>query len=482
MLEFEKKAKDYYGEIVINKGIFRKAGFGGRAIPAYVGEWILSHYMQNEEDLTDEVRGNIARFVSKYLPGKGQKDELKNRLLNQESVSLLDHYTVSVNLKTGQRHLNVPFLDMKDANITEHIVEDNELLLTSGVWGVGELFYVPPENEKDKGQIWMRDFKPFQIGSVDLEYFIECRQYFTTSEWIDLLVSSMGFSPTVNKERQKMLLLTRMLPLIEPRVNLVELAPKGTGKSFVFDHLSRYARVMGGGKVTPAVLFHNNNTHEPGIVTRYDTVVLDEVQSVKGDSSGELLAMLKVYLESGKFSRGKTEASAEAGLMMLGNITLDERHVPVNADDGVFREFPNFLQETPFIDRIHGLLPGWHLPRVTEETPSIYLGFKGDLFSEILHDLRKDLKYGDFVSINMQLTGCDDLRDKKAITRNATAYLKLLFPDLKVSHEEFVNYCVRPAIELRQRIRDELWIMDKEYKQVDIGVQETIGSISASPS
>ncbi len=474
MLSFEQKAKDYYGEIVINKGLFRQAGFGSRALPAYVGEWILSHYMADQEELTTEIRNNVAKFVAKYLPAKGQKEEWKNRLLNQEPVNLLDHYTVSINLKTGQRHLNSPFFDIKDAYITEHLVDDNEFLLTSGVWGVGELFYIPPDTEKGKGQVWMRDFKPFQIARIDLDYFIECRQYFSIEEWIDLLVSSMGFSPVINDDYQKMLLLTRMLPLVEPRINLVELAPKGTGKSFVFDHLSRYARVIGGGKVTPAALFHNNQSHEPGLVTRYDVVVLDEVQSVRGDSAGEVSAMLKVYLESGKFSRGKTEATAESGFVMLANISLDERRIPIHLEKGIFKEFPNFLQETAFIDRLHGIIPGWYLPRVSQETPSIYLGFKGDLFAEILHSLRKDLKYVDYVNVKMHLSGCDDLRDKKAITRTATAYLKLLFPNLEVSNEEFIKYCVKPAIELRQKIRDELWKMDREYEKVDIKVKENI--------
>ena len=472
MLSFEQKAKDYYGEIVINKGLFRQAGFGSRALPAYVGEWILSHYMADQEELTAEIRNNVAKFVAKYLPAKGQKEEWKNRLLNQEPVNLLDHYTVSINLKTGQRHLNSPFFDIKDAYITEHLVDDNEFLLTSGVWGVGELFYIPPDTEKGKGQVWMRDFKPFQIARIDLDYFIECRQYFSIEEWIDLLVSSMGFSPVVNDDYQKMLLLTRMLPLVEPRINLVELAPKGTGKSFVFDHLSRYARVIGGGKVTPAALFHNNQSHEPGLVTRYDVVVLDEVQSVRGDSAGEVSAMLKVYLESGKFSRGKTEATAESGFVMLANISLDERRIPIHLEKGIFKEFPNFLQETAFIDRLHGIIPGWYLPRVSQDTPSIYLGFKGDLFAEILHSLRKDLKYVDYVNVKMHLSGCDDLRDKKAIIRTATAYLKIFFPNLEVSNEEFKKYCVKPAIELRQKIRDELWKMDREYEKVDIKVKE----------
>lgn len=473
MLSFERKTRDYYGEIVINKRLIHEAGFGGRAIPTYVGEWILSHYLDDEqEELSEEVRERIAAFVSKYLPDKSLREEWKNRLLNQEPVDLLENYTVSVNLKTGQRQLNIPFFDMQDAFIANPIVEGNELLLTSGVWGVGELFYIPPEEAKSKGQVWMREFRPFQIAHVDLEYFIECRQHFSTEEWLDLIVSSMGFNPTAHSTRQKVILITRMLPMVEPRVNLVELAPKGTGKSFAFNNLSRYARVLGGGKISPAVLFHNNATNTPGLITRYDVVVLDEIQSVRGDSAGELIAGLKIYLESGKFSRGRTEASAEAGFVMLGNITLDEHLRPIYEEPGLFLEFPNFLQETAFIDRMHGLIPGWELPRVTKDTPSSQLGFKGDVFSEILHELRPRVAYTDYVNLNMHLEGCDDLRDKKAITRTASAYLKLLFPDLKPEEDEFIEYCVEPAVELRQRIRDELHKMDREYGKVNLRVSQ----------
>ena len=470
MYPFEEKAKEYFGEIVVNKGLARKAGFSS-TIPTYVAEWIISYYLKDQEDLNEEIRNKIAGFMSSYLPSKGQKEEWKNRLLNQEAVSLLDNYTVSINLKDGQRYLNIPFFDLRDASITECIVDNNELLLKSGVWGVGELFYIPPTSKKGKGQIWMRDFKPFQIAKIDLDYFIETRQYFELEEWIDLLVSSMNFNPTILKENQKMLLLTRMLPLIESRLNLVELAPKSTGKSFVFDNLSRYVRSIGGGKITAAVLFHNNGTNTTGLVTRYDTIVLDEVQSVKDDSSGELIAMLKVYLESGKFSRGKTEASSDAGFVMLGNLALDENHVPINIEKGIFCEFPNFLQETAFIDRLHGIIPGWYLPRVTKDTPSSLLGFKGDLFSEILHELRKNNNCMDYVKQNLLLDGCDDLRDKKRIESTTSAYLKLLFPDLKLSKEQFEKYCVQPAIDLRQRVREELWKMDKEYKRVNIRVK-----------
>lgn len=471
MLEsFEQKALDYYGEVIINKHLIHEAGFGARAIPTYVGEWILSHFAQ-EGQLTEESRQRIATFLGKYLPTKGQKDEIKNRLLKLETVQLLDDFSVTVNLKTGQRHLRIPLLDINDAFVSESIVDQNELLVTSGVWGIGSLFYVPPDGPSDRGQVWMREFRPFQVSSVDLDYFGECRQHFTLDEWLDLMVSSIGFNPHVQELRQKMILITRIIPLAEPRANIVELAPKGTGKSFVYDNLSRYARVVAGGKITPPVLFHNLASHTPGLITRYDVIVLDEVQSIRGDSAGELIAGLKVYLESGRYSRGNTMGTSEAGFVMLGNTALDENQRPLHEEEGLFREIPNFLQETAFIDRIHGLISGWDMTRVTKDTPSRSMGFKGDFFSEILHALRSDAHYAEYVSQETRLVNCDDLRDRKAITRLATGFLKLLFPDMEPSPEEFREFCVGPAVELRQRIRDELHKLDREYAKVSIALE-----------
>ena len=467
-LPFEEKALEHFAEVLIKKSLINEAGFGARAIPTYVSEWILSHYIENGE-LNVRARQQVAQFVGKYLPQKGLKDTVKEGLLKQQLIRLLDDYSVTVNLKTGVRHLRVPYLDINDACIDDIVVEKHPLLLTSGVWGVGELTYIPPDGKQyKKGEVWMHSFKPYQVGTLDLPYYAECRRYFSLDEWRDLLISSMGFNPTKYSERQKMLLLTRILPFVEARVNLVEIAPKGTGKSFVYDNLSRYGRVVGGGKVSPAVLFHNLVTNVSGLVTRYDVVVFDEVQSITGDTTGDLIAGLKVYLESGKFSRGKTEATAEAGLVMLGNLPTETKSFFAPEQGSIFQEIPNFLRETAFIDRIHGILPGWELPRVSREMPSQQFGFKGDFFSEVLHRLRGESRYTDFVKAHLQLNGCNDLRDRKAITRLASAYLKLLFPDLTISTQQFLLYCVEPAIEMRQRVRDELQKLDAEFRSVAI--------------
>lgn len=473
LMSFEQKAKDFYGEVVINKGLMSKAGFGARAIPVYVGEWIISQFMEGEE-LTEEGRADIVATISKYLPQKADKNTLLNRLMEHEEVRILDDFRVNVNLDKNTYELNIPLLDVRNAMVQKNIIETNSMLLKTGMWGLGTLRYVPPDGEDvKKGQIWMIDFKPFQSPGVELDYFKESRNRFTTEEWVDLLVSSCQFNPDVLKLSQKLLLLSRIIPLATPRVNLAELAPKGTGKSFVFDNISRYAAVIPGGKLSAPSLFFNSNTKQIGLIPRYDVVVVDEIQKIHTDTAGEAMAALKMYLESGRYRRATGNmGTAEAGFAMLGNVTLGPGNLPLYESDGIFKELPPALQESAFIDRLHGLIEGWFMPRISRKTPSKTLGFKGDFFSEVLHELRTDLIYADYVSQSLHLPQCDDMRDTKAIARLTEGYLKLLFPDLKVSEADFIAFCVNPAVRMRQQIRDELSRIDQEYKWTTIRSQQ----------
>ena len=472
MMSFERKAKDYYGEVVINKGLMGKAGFGARAIPVYVGEWIVGQFMDGDT-LTEDGRNEIVNTVSRFMPQKADKNSILNRLMEQEEVWLLDDFRVNVNLERHTHDLSIPLLDVSNAMVQKDIIDHNPMLLKTGMWGLGTLRYVPPDGEDvKKGQIWMVDFKPFQSPGVDLDYYRESRKHFTIDEWIDLLVSSCQFNPDVHRLPQKLLLLTRIIPLVEPRVNLAELAPKGTGKSFVFDNISRYAAVIPGGKLSAPTLFFNSNTKRIGLIPRYDVVVVDEIQKIQTDASGEAMAALKMYLESGRYRRATGDlGTSESGFVMLGNITIGSDRLPLYESDGIFKELPPALQESAFVDRIHGLIEGWFMPRVSRNTPSKSLGFKGDFFSEVLHELRVDLRYADYVSKSLHLPQCDDMRDNKAIARLAEGFLKLLFPDLAPTEEEFITYCVNPAVRMRQQIRDELAKLDQEYRWVTIKSQ-----------
>lgn len=473
MKTFETKAQDFYGEVVINKALMSKAGFGARAIPVYVGEWIVSQFVQGDQ-LDEEGRRKITDIVSNYLPQKSDKQTILNRLMRQEEVMILDDYRVMVNLERNIHELSIPVLDENRAMIQRGIVDDNPMLLKTGMWGLGTLRYVAPDGEENKkGQIWMVDFKAFQSPGVDLDYYRAGRGQFSLEEWIDLLVSSCQFNPEIHSLPQKLLLLSRLIPLVEPRVNIVELAPKGTGKSFVFDNISRYAAVIPGGKLSAPALFYNKTSKEIGLIPRYDVVVIDEVQKIHTDAAGEAMAGLKMYLESGRYRRATGDmGTSEAGFAMLGNISLGADRRPLYETNGILKELPPALQESAFVDRIHGMIEGWYMPRITKNTPSKHLGLKGDFLSEVLHLLRSDLRYAEYVTQNLRLPQCEDMRDNKAVARIAEGFLKLLFPDLELTRDEFVEYCVNPAVRMRQQVRDELSKLDPEYAWTTLKSEE----------
>lgn len=467
ILPFEEKALQYYDEVCVNKGLVRQASIGVQSIPIYVSEWIVSRHLTDGK-IDSVARQRMRDFINKHLPSKDQKGQLQARLKNGETLLILDTYSVDVNLRSDEYILKIPCLDDNRAAIESYLIERYPLLLNGGVWGVGRLEYQPPdETEHLPGQVHMVDFRPMQAASIDIDLYCEYRKHFTVEEWRDLLVSSMGYNPTSYSPEMLMLLITRLIPIVQERVNLIELAPKGTGKSFVYLNLSRYVRLISGGKVTAAVLFHNNATNQSGLLSHFDVVVFDEAQSLSFDNPHEVIGVLKDYLESGSFSRGgKQQNMATSGIVILANIPLDADNNPRFSN--LFLNLPEFLRETAFIDRIHGILPGWKLPRIEEQTISNKVGFKADFFGEVLHNLRHKAGYEDYVKAYGQIIGTNDTRDHNAIIRLASGYLKLLFPNLSPSHAEFVDYCLRPAASLRQLVRNQLAAMDPEYKRVTI--------------
>lgn len=467
--QFQGKAKQIFGDVCIDKGLFLSSGMLARSIPTFVAEWILDRFCP-DGDLTDEVKSKINIFIQEHLPRKDQKEQLKNRLSQGEALTILDHFSVYVDLKTNTKLVKIPCID-EIGYIESYLLDKYPNLLGGGIWGAGKLVYRPPDPEErfSKGEVWLTDFKPMQVASLDLDYFCEERSHFTLDEWRELLVNSMGFNPEAYTPSKQLLLLTRLLPIVQPRVNLVELSPKGTGKSFIYQNLSRYVRLISGGKVTAPVLFYNLASNTPGLLTQYDLVVFDEAQTISFDNPGEVVGVLKDYLESGRYTRGKQQATADAGVMFLANIPIDSSGYP--RQPVLFYNLPRFLQETAFIDRIHGVLPGWKLRRIKVDSPARGIGFKADFFSEVLHALRDRGGYAEYVSAHVKITGTDDMRDKKAIERLAAGYLRLFFPDIQPTPSEFYEYCVKPSVALRQRVRDQLSKMDPEYKVLSISAE-----------
>lgn len=447
-----------FPDVSVHKGLAAKAGLSGRAIPAFVSDWLVSRYRTGDGIDGDAIR----RFVARHLPDKNQKEVLLYELKSGNPLKILDAYSVSVNPTTGALQLRIPVMDISTARVIDSIVDEHPLLLMGNVWGSGTLAWRQNPDKKNQFQIVMTQFKPMQASVIDLPYFISQRGQYGLDEWINLLVRSMGYAEDQYTDRQKMLMLTRLIPLVEPRVNLIELAPKGTGKSHVFSQLSRHAWLVSGGVVTRAQLFMDMSRQRSGIITRYDAVILDEIQTIKLSNEGEIIGALKGYLESGEFRVMGHHGTAEAGFVILGNIPIEDGNP---RDDNLFYELPAWLKgvgATALLDRFSALLPGWELPRIESASICRSYALRADYFSEVLHILRNNPDYMAYVTAHTRADG--DLRDVKAIQRLASGYLKLLFPDLtQMTPDRFAAHCLQPAIELRRNIRRQMSLMDAEY-------------------
>lgn len=453
-------AREAFAEVTVDKGLMRSLRLEEQGIPTFVAEWLVDRELRkNPGATTAALDAGVRAFVAEHLPRKEQKEMLRNRLFNGEVLSVLDNFRATVDLKRGRQLVEIPSLDEK-GEVDPSILTQYEGLLGGGLWGAGKLVYVGP-NGSEKGAVWLRAFNPLQAADVDPGYYRAQRGRFDVAEWSALMVSSMGYNPDVyDTPRLRTLLLTRLLPLVQKRLNLIELAPKGTGKSFVFSNLSRHSRIVSGGKVSPAVLFYDNRTNAPGLLTRFDTLVFDEAQTISFDNPGEVVGILKDYMESGRFTRGNQKASADCGVVFLGNIEMGYDGRPLRTV--YFEALPDFLQETAFIDRLHGFLPGWEIPKIQSDSPADGVALKADYFSEILNQLREDGSYDAYVETHAMLSGAgaSTMRNVTAIKRLAAGYLKLFFPDLNPTPEEFETYCLHPAVELRQRVCEQLATLD----------------------
>lgn len=457
--ELDTLILEHFSDVSIDKRLSRQVGGTDRAVPDYVSDWLVSRY--SSDGAVDEQR--ISAFLARHLPDKKQKNALLYELNNGGTLKILDAYSVRVDVESGRVILDIPCLDISNGGVVETIIDQNPLLLAGNVWGSGTLMRRPKPDVPDRFEVCMVEFKPMQTSMIDIGYFIEARKHFTVRQWRELLVRSMGYNPHVYSAEEQVHLLTRLCTMVQPRINLIELAPKGTGKSYIFSRLSRHAWLISGGVVTRAQLFYNMSTRASGVITKYDTVVLDEVQTIKLGDEGEIIGALKGYLEQGEFRVMQYKGTADAGFVLLANIPLTASAQPKGSD--LFVKLPSWLQgtnSTALLDRFQGLLPGWELRKINKDCLCDGLALKADYFGEVMHELRLHSEYMQYVKDNTRSSG--NLRDIQAVERMATAFLKLLFPDLsQATPDQFNEHCLKPAKNLRRRIRTQLSLVDEEY-------------------
>jgi ATP-dependent Lon protease len=465
--EISDKIRTYFAPMSIYKDPMKTNSiFAGRNLPAFVKDFLLKRYLNVQTGEIDTQ--GLTQFLDQVIPANS--GSVKDRIVSGQEVVLLARFIIYIDLVKGQKQFAIPDygIKLREGIIPEFTYNKHQGELVDGEkWGIVKLCLLA-DDTGSKFHVQMVDYKPFKpYSSVDLNYLADARRHFTTEEWVDLLISAMEYDPdSFAGLTQKMEFLTRLLIFAEPRLNVIELAPKGTGKSYVFGNLSKYGWLVSGGKVTRAKLFYDKSKQQNGIIKNHDFTVFDEIQTIVFQEPAEIQAALKSYLESGKTTIDNNEFSSECGLMLMGNIPLTEQHRPISPL--YFDSLPENFRESALLDRFHCFIEGWLLPRVN--TSMIYSGWtiNVEYFSEILHAMRTNNTYGLLFDQLVSFEPKADVRDSKAIKRIATAYMKLLFPQWKsvddVDKAEFERFCLTPAVYRRGIIKEQCHNIDPEFK------------------
>ncbi|MEH1822572.1 MAG: BREX system Lon protease-like protein BrxL [Nostoc sp.] len=458
--------REVFGNLCIDKTRLPSSGLSSIGVPSFVAEWLLDKIVPGSGTLTSIELEKINSFIKKAFPRKDDRNEIIFDLTQGEIRKLIALMQVRIKLEQGGKVIpeplaQIPTLNLTECSIATDIVERYKILLRQGIWGKITLAMLPD------GKVEVMDFEPFQCSQVDLQGYAECRAKFNTQQWRDLIFCSMGFNPQHPSYQQeaKTWILARLLPLVEANYHVIELAPKGTGKSFFFENITSKVTLISGGKVTPAQLFINGRTKEVGLLGRHEVVVLDEVQSLTFDNPEEMIGPLKNYLASGRYNRsGFADISSDCGLVMLANIELDDQLEPRN-EDNLIANLPKFFAETALLDRLSGIIPGWKIPKFQREMIASQVGLKMDFFGEVLLSLRQDNRFRFYVEQHTKFAKNVTIRDQNAILKSASGFLKILYPHLELTLMDYERDCLEPACKLRQAIRNSLYYLDDEFRQ-----------------
>ena len=467
------KLQKCFDEMVVYKDLKNTNFFAALSLPSFLRDWLLSQFSDGEGEYDQQA---LKDFVKEKFPQKKDWNSIKNRLIIEgERVSILTPVSIEIGIGSGEVSFSLPLFDLKakDTIIDNSVWNEckDELVKKSNVWGIVTLGYRPPSEHHSSGKIRLLKFKNFCPYTVDLSYFKQMRSNFSIHEWIDVILGAVDYNASGFADNDsKLMMLTRLLPFVEKRLNLVELAPKGTGKSYLYGRVSRYGWLSSGGVMSRAKMFYNLSTRKEGLIANKDFVVLDEVQTISFSDVDEMRAALKGYMESGSYTVGNQSGNADAGVILSGNISKES--MDRNNDVDMFSELPDIFHESALIDRIHGFICGWKIPRMTDDMKVCGWALNSEYFCSILHELRSDPTYRAIVDQLILVPSGADTRDTEAIKRIATAYLKLLFPHVQspsdIDKKDFVVYCFRRACEMRHIIKNQLGIMDVEYRGKDI--------------
>lgn len=448
----KSKLRQNFDGKIVRKDLTKKIKEGAN-VPIYVLEFLLGQYCSSDDpEIIEEGVENVKRILADNFVRPDEAQKILSVLRQRGSYTVIDKITVNLNIKRDFYEAEFSNLGLKNIPIDEEYPAKFDRLLCGGIWCIVQLDYEYMEEDRNGTPISIRKLTPIQMPHVDIEELKQGRKAFTQDEWMDVLLRSIGMEPDKLTYREKWLLLIRMIPLVENNFNLCELGPRSTGKSHLYKEISPNSILVSGGQTTVANLFYNMGRKTVGLVGLWDCVAFDEVAGIRfKDKDG--IQIMKDYMASGSFARGKEEKAASASMVFVGNI--NQSVDVLLKTSSLFDPFPPEMgTDTAFLDRIHCYLPGWEIPKFRPEHFTDDYGFITDYLAEFIRELRKE-QYGDTLDKYFRLGTNLNQRDTIAVRKMVGGLLKLVYPDGEFSKEQ-LEEILKLALEMRRRVKEQL--------------------------
>lgn len=451
--EIKSKLRQHFDGKIVRKDLTKKIKEGAN-VPVYVLEFLLGQYCSSDEDEIIEAGvQNVKRILADNFVRPDEAQKILSVLRQRGSFTVIDKITVNLNFKNDSYEAEFSNLGLKAISVGEEYPTKYDRLLCGGIWCIVQLNYEFIEEDKKNGTpIQIRKLTPIQMPQIDIDALKQGRKAFTKEEWMDVMLRSMGMEPDMLNNREKWLLIARMLPLVENNFNLCELGPRSTGKSHLYKEISPNSILVSGGQTTVANLFYNMARKTVGLVGLWDCVAFDEVAGINfKDKDG--IQIMKDYMASGSFARGKEEKAASASMVFVGNI--NQSVDVLLKTSSLFDPFPPEMgTDTAFLDRMHCYVPGWEIPKFRPEHFTDDYGFITDYLAEFIRELRKE-QFGDALDKYYHLGKNLNQRDTIAVRKMVGGFIKLLYPDGEFTKEQ-LEEILKLSLEMRRRVKEQL--------------------------
>ena len=470
MNELDQKINTHFAGLVVRKDLVKTVK-GNAIVPSYVLEYLLGQYCATSDDASIKTGiETVKEILRKHYVHRNEAGLIRSHIKEKGRYKVIDKISVALNDNEDVYEATFSNLGIKKVLVDSRTVKTHPKLLVGGVWCLADLEYEFAEEKNDSPWI-LASLKPIQLSHFDFDSYVEARKQFTTDEWIDLLIQSIGFNPELFGKRSKMTQLIRLIPFCERNYNLLELGPKGTGKSHIYSEFSPHGILVSGGEVTVPKLFVNNSSGKIGLVGYWDVVAFDEFAGKQKKVEKALVDIMKNYMANKSFSRGVETFGAEASMVFIGNTQHTVPYMLKHSD--LFDELPDKFYDSAFLDRIHYYIPGWEVDVIRGEMFSSNYGFVVDYLAEILRAMRNH-DYSDRYKEHFTLSSALSTRDRDGINKTFSGLMKVLYPQGEASKEE-IEELLKFSIEGRKRVKDQLMRIDTTYPKVAFTYEDSAG-------